>query len=265
MDELLKQARATHEIKKAYGDAFCKNKWALKPLDTEAFWVVINSFRDNLVSGLAAGRRVESEVHNLMCSYIHGTYGQPSVDGWPEEKLARWENMVRFLVKYEEVRDTLSKKMYDMKGLEDRGGDGYGDLMDSMPLAGREVVDGVMNDDIANYKQLEKALAEHPLKGFVLNGENYVRMTLEKVLKEQLPDILACMDYDEREERERPVEPHVVMIVEPLMVKYTYREEPSGVAVKVRGPFNSEQEADEFARQSGQGIVARLFEGIVKR
>jgi hypothetical protein len=262
MDELLKQARATHEVEKAYSDAFRKNKWTLKPLDAEMFWVIVDSLRDNLVSGLAAGRRVESEVHNLMCTYVHGSYSRSKIDGWPEEKLPRWENMVRFLVKYEEMKATLSKKMYDMKGLE-RGDDGYGDLMDSMPLAGREVVDGIMNDDIANYKQLEKALADHPLKDFILCGENYVEMALEEKLKEQLPGILACMDYDENADPPEAIEPHVVVVLERDKPQTPWGNTES-MTLRVRGPFKNGHEAIKFTEQQG-GQAIRLLEGVVKR
>lgn len=262
MDELLKQARATHEVEKAYDDAFRKNKWTLKPLDAEAFWLIIDSLRGNLEGGLAVGRRVESEVHNLMCQYVHGSYSRPKIPDWPEEKLARWENMVRFLVKYEEVKATLSKKMHDMKGLE-RGDDGYGDLMDSLPLAGREVVSGIMVDDIANYKQLVKALKDYPLKDFILNGENYVEMALESKLKEQLPGILACMDYDDEDRPREAIEPHVVLILEPVKPKQPWGNTES-MSLKVRGPFKNGHEAALFVEQQG-GQKLRLLEGIVKR
>lgn len=262
MDELLKQARATHEVEQAYDKAFRENKWALKPLDAEAFWLIIASFQGNVESGLRMDRRVESEAHNLMCTYVHGSYGNSTVPDWPEEKLARWENMVRFLVKYEEVKATLSKKMYDMKGLE-RGDDGYSDLIDSMPLAGREIVSGIMVDDIANYKQLEKALVDHPLKDFILNGENYVEGALEKVLKEQLPGILACMDYDDDDRPREAIEPHVVLILEPVKPKQPWGN-TEAMSLKVRGPFKNGHEAALYVEQQG-GQKIRLLEGIVKR
>jgi hypothetical protein len=262
--DIIEKARAQFAANEAYEAAFRAHMHTFKPLDTETFWVVLDSLKDNLVSGLKAGRKVESEVHNLMCTFVHGSYRVAPIKDWPEDKMGRWENMVRFLRCYELVSHNLSIKMDRMPGLE-RGDDGYGDLMDSLPLAGREIVRAITEDEIANYKQLEKALVEHPLKKFVLGGENYVRMALEEKLKEQFPSIVKCMEL-EGEDRESPetVAPHVVLMVRPAKPENAWGDTQE-ITIAVRGPYKNGHEAAKYAEQEGCGIPVRVYAGAVLR
>lgn len=140
---------------------------AVKPMDEDEFWKVLSPFAKE-----TAGRRgVKSACHNLMYEHI---YSQTC-------SLTEWERMCSFLKRYEIVKAKLSKKCYEMPGLE-RGDDGRSDLIDSLPLAGRKVYEGILDDDIANFKQLEKAL-DGPLKRSILEGENYIEMRLEGAIK----------------------------------------------------------------------------------
>ena len=65
-----------------------------------------------------------------------------------------------------------------------KGDDGYGDWTDALPLGGREFVEGIMNDDIANYKQVDTALetCAPGLKTLIQEGENYIEMSFEDKL-----------------------------------------------------------------------------------
>lgn len=244
--ELAKEKAAADQ---AYESAICAHLRTFKPMDTGQFWKVIDQLQANIVKRLSHGG-VKAAAHNLLCDQV---YRHPE-----EEQMGAWEDMARFLACYEVVKNNLSIKMDDMPGL-DRGNDSYSDLIDSLPLAGQKIMMAIIVDDIANGKQLEAALADHPLATFILHGENYVTMTF----KQGLLKAFVSVSREYEEERKLPVELHVVMIMEPLTVEYSRRE--SGLAVKVRGPFNSEREAMEFSRQQGNGVVALLLEGIIKR
>jgi len=97
-----------------------------------------------------------------------------------------WEQCARLAVGYGDISDKLHQHCHEMKGVE-KSDDSYGDWTDCLPLAGEPVVQGILSDDIATYKQVEAALKEHRPAGlvdFIQNGENYIRGALDKVLRE---------------------------------------------------------------------------------
>jgi len=249
MSNLLQTAKALNEAKGAYGKAIRAEMASFQPMDIDTFWEVNAVYAKKIQQRRKYGTGVKDGSHNLMCEYVYSGDGTKK-DGW--------ESMVRFLARYEQVKCALSKKLNEMPGL-DRGDDGYGDLMDSLPLAGKAVFDGLMGDDIANFKQLEKALDEHPLKDFILNGENYVCMTLGTAIEKAF--LSAARDLDEDEDRREP-DPHVVMVTTQNKQGYTL----FGMQVNVRGPFRDRYEAEAFAKQEdGACTVVKLFGGVVKK
>jgi hypothetical protein len=137
-----------------------------EPMDEGEFWEVLAPFAKELKV-----RGVKSCCHNLM---YYNVYSKG-------DKAEAWKRMCGFLKRYELFVHELSDKCWDMPGLE-RGDDGFGDLMDSLPLAGRDVCQGILEGDIANYRQLEKAV-KGLLKGFILDGENYIAMGISSAVK----------------------------------------------------------------------------------
>ena len=246
---VIELARAKTAADTAYEQAFRAHLRSFKPLDTEKFWVILDQFKDEIIARVNRGTNVKDGAHNLMCRLVHND----------DNPLKSWEDMVRFLSKYEEVSATLSKKCFEMKGLE-RGDDGYGDLMDSLPLAGRVVVDGIMSDDIANYRQLTKALAEHPLKKFILDGENYVHMTFERVLQKAFTSV--TRDRKKDDDLPERVEPHVVLLVKPAKPTRSYGE-CQEITIGVRGPYKNAHEAEKYVEQEGSGIAVRVYSAPV--
>jgi hypothetical protein len=259
MSNLKDLAKARRDSNKAYETAFRKEVRSLKPMDTEEFWEVIPA----LAVLLTEGRDVDSAMHNFMCNAVYQSYGDCPAPFEDLSSPVAWELMVRFLNKYEEVKRSLSKKCHDLRGLE-RGDDGYGDLMDSLPLAGVDVVHGLMVDDIATYKQLEEAFTlknDQPLKKFILDGENYITMKLEEALqKAYLSTSVSQDDEDEMDRRE--TDPHVVI------TNKAHKEQSwgrtHGVMQVVVGPFDNHHDAEAFADQNG-GTALKLFGGTVKR
>lgn len=230
-------------------------------MTTEEFWQVIPSLAKRVLSD----RDIEPAMHNFMCNNVYQSYGDCAEPFEDLSSPVAWELAVRFLNKYEEVKSTLHKKCYDLRGLE-RGDDGYGDLMDSLPLAGKDIVDGLMNDDIATYKQLQEAFTlknDQPLKKFILNGENYICMKLEEKLQEAYLAVSRDLEDDDEDGCCQREDPHVVCVTTAGKEGYTL----FGMQVRVRGPFMDRHEAEQFAKQQdeGTGIVVKLFGGVVKR
>lgn len=246
--ELAKEKAAADEV---YGVAFRAHLRTFKPMDTSLFWEVIEKFSENISARLKYGSGVKDGAHNLLCELVYGNA--------EEDQMAAWEDMARFLACYELVTHNLSIKMADMPNL-DRGDDGYGDLVDSLPLAGQKIVNAITEDDIANSKQLDKALADHPLGKFILEGENYICMSFEKVL---LKAFVSVSREQEEEEREEARIPHVVVSMEPVKADRPWGD-TEAMIMKVRGPFKNGNEAAQFVENQG-GQLVRLLEGIVKR
>jgi len=143
------------------------------PFDLDMFWGYLEYFAKEIRCRMHySGNAVKEAAHNLMIYIVDRTRH--------DEHLSRWVVCARFLATYELIEGKLAKKCWDMPGVE-KGDDGYGDWTDALPLAGRKVYEGIMNDDIANYKQVGKALDEHSpgLKDRIQDGENYITMALQ--------------------------------------------------------------------------------------
>jgi hypothetical protein len=164
--------------------------------DTELFWRITD-----ILAEAFKGKRTpptESAVHNLFHACL---WSNRVVEGiYQTSELAAWSQMAQYCISLRELKRALSTKLWDLPGLE-RGDDGYGDLIDCLPLAGRKVIEGIFEDDIANYKQLAKAVSDHPLgDSFFLYGEHYIDMGLEEKVKDAFCSILRSLDIKAAEE-----------------------------------------------------------------
>ena len=260
-NELLKAAITRNKANEAFKTAFRAEMRSLKPMhDDEHFNGVLDALSKMVQQGRKSGRDMESVMHNFMCACVYQTYGEvPDAFDDLSQPVA-WELMARFHNRYETVKATLSKVMWEMKGLS-RSDDSYGDLIDSLPLAGREIIDRIVTEDIATYKQLEKALADHPLKDFILHGENYVEMKLEEALEKAFLSVARDAEFDEDEDRPRE-NPHCVVQMVPI--KERSYGDTMGVQLNVVGPFRDHWEADKYLKQEEKdGMVVKLYGGTV--
>lgn len=183
MSNIIELAQASVKANDEYEQAMRLHLRSFNPLDLDQFWGAVADLAKNMEH-----RSVEMSIHNWFCAFVYHSYGKHGVEGWPEDEMTSWEHAARFLARYEQVKVALAKKMNAMPNLG-RSDDGYGDLMDSLPLAGEEVCTAIMEDDIANNKQLEAAFEDHPLKDFILHGENYVELKFMEKLRESFLSI----------------------------------------------------------------------------
>ena len=116
-------------------------------------------------------------------------------DNWSMES---WEQCGRLVATYSDLVNKLYKHCFEMKGVE-KGDDAYSDWTDCLPLAGRKVVDGILSDDLATYKQVGAAIekARPKLVKLIQNGENYIRMAMDNVLKEYFTNVVRHLDEEE--------------------------------------------------------------------
>ena len=96
------------------------------------------------------------------------------------------EEAVRFAKHWEDLKRRLYQPLFDV--VEDRSDDGYSDLLDALPLAGRDIAEKALAREFANHGQFEravkKACPDDWLSGLILNGENYIGMRLYDAAKD---------------------------------------------------------------------------------
>ena len=172
---------------------------AVKMTD-EVFWALVGRLVGEIAQfqkrhGGDAVKHACDELVRYECFNQVTTFGRPMLDESAEADITSkaWEKMALFARRYGELVAKLHHKLSDLPGLE-RGDDGFGDLCDSLPLAGAEVIKAIFNGDVANYEQLAAAVSlpgtglKRPIP-FILEGENYVRMMLDEALIFHLPSV----------------------------------------------------------------------------
>ena len=266
MTAISKLAQDKRDADKAYETAFTVYLQKFKPMEVNLFWEMIDVFRDEIKSRMEYGTAVGDASHNMFCKFVYRSYVDSDVGVWPEEEMGRWEQMARFLARYSEVSRDLYKRLIKMPGIG-HGDDSYGDLIDSLPLAGRKICSDIMEDNIANDKQLVASFdgpgmdPPDKLRDFILRGENYIKTTFDEALSNSFVSVALRDDEPEEEVRK---DPHVV-----LVQKAVKKEGPWGrcteMVTRVRGPFLNSDEAEAYVKQEGEGTAVKIHRGIVKQ
>lgn len=111
-----------------------------------------------------------------------------------------WDKCCRLVETYSSLVSKLSKHCWEMKGV-DKGDDAYGDWTECLPLAGRKVIEGILEDDLATFKQVGAAITRHrpKLVKLIQEGENYVRMVMDNVLEEYFTNVVRHLEDEEED------------------------------------------------------------------
>lgn len=118
---------------------------------------------------------------------------------WAEKMLATWEKLASFTRTYGHMKKLVSKVAGKFDDL-DMGDDGFGDFCDSYVLAGKTKVGMLLDGTLANMKQINVCLFQHPLERFILRGENYIEMFLTEALIDKAPSVARDFFIDHRGE-----------------------------------------------------------------
>jgi len=151
----------------------------VEELDAVTFWAIIAEIKKRLSRYSAKdGAFSSSDLKGAVESTIHAV----TFDHIRDLESDR-ETAIRFVKTYENLTGKISKALWDV--VEGYGDDGYGDICDSFPLFGQEVVEQALKG---------KLTVEDPYQ-----GENYVCMSLSEKLVEMYA--ISCL-YDYRGETE---------------------------------------------------------------
>ncbi len=110
---------------------------------------------------------------------------------------------MQFANMWDSMSDKLYKPLFDI--INDRGDDAYGDLLDALPLAGREVVERALKKEFANENELGAAIRtsvesfEDGKARIILRGENYFAMSLRDEARRRF--VYEAQQYSKKKEQ----------------------------------------------------------------
>lgn len=205
---VLKQAQDKYdELMRNYGGWISLKE----PLDEATFWRITDTFRILIFQAITLDRADPVDwAADEMCRLA--TY--PHTQTWWIDEFQKFDNLLfptvlQYAYTYENYRTKAYKLVDAMKQIETgKGDDGFGDMMDSLPILGHKFFRRMEKMRFYNYKHfrevIHKTVREHvkalgdkytyyedkivkKLAHMIIEGENYFSMTLEEKTKEWLP------------------------------------------------------------------------------
>lgn len=214
LESVIMQARALKQAQDRY-EELMRNYGGLislrHPLNEANFWRSITAFRTLIFQAITLDRAEPVEwAADEMCRLA--TY--PHAKTWwisefQEFNDVKFPVMLDFAYTYDNYRTKAYKLVDAMKQIETgKSDDGFGDMMDSLPLLGHKFFRRMEKMRFYDYKHfrgvIRKTMREHvqafgdkykyyedkivsKFSNMIIDGENYFGMTLEDKVKEWLP------------------------------------------------------------------------------
>jgi len=150
----------------------------------EKFYEILNDLRDMLFVSGYRKRDTKHCLDEFVCQSVTSRGHDHS-----------YEDLMRFYATYKRLCGLLYGKLNDAgKGY---GSDGFGDMIDSFPLAGRKAIEAALSGDIQTPLQLRNtvnmAVSVAEDSAYILQGENYHQMTFEDQLVKRF--VSAAQDF----------------------------------------------------------------------
>ncbi len=190
MSDALQTAISFHEALQAYHQAFSEHfDNQVTTLPTDRFWQLQTVFNRQVIRfrfGYGRTNGVEQAAREFFRQPYAGDFRATG----PGTKYS-FDEAMSFAKSWRDIAGQLYEPLFDV--VTGRGDDGYSDLLDSLPLAGREVVNKATNREFDNNQQFEEAVVlacskqgYEQLTRLILRGENYIGMSLFDSAKDYL-------------------------------------------------------------------------------
>ena len=176
-------AKAEKDYETAWGQyfhAFGDENALVKPLGKSRFWEMLAQFTREIECfyfGYKRTNGIEDAADELFRKAVTGESQHPIGHGLVVQYT--YEDVLRFAVTYGCVKGHIEKRIGH---LFEFAGDSFADLVDSLPLAGREFYAKKFHSQAALYEAGHKHLTDKWRK-LIFGGENYIESTLEKAAK----------------------------------------------------------------------------------
>ena len=202
LDPLTLAAKNMLIAKSSFNKAYMTYWHKLKPVSDEKGWKILATFTEQIKKFVFQYKRGDVGVENASWEIFRLVLvGQANYT---------FEDAYGFVKWYEQLKQKIGKGIGD---LYDYHGDGFSDLIDSYPLAGKALVERAIatgdgakpkRDGFLDESEVSTAVQEahgYDWHKFICNGENYVESTLEKAaykafLQEVLTDDSVFPDRD---------------------------------------------------------------------
>lgn len=179
-DEIMAQAKAFNEARSQFDEQFMDYAMGIPPLAPEHFWPMVDEFREVLIYTMQ--HKKEGYVKAAANEFMRRTV----VNGGDIAAA------VHFALSWNHYTGKAYAAGDKLKFSFDRGDDGYGDLMDAVPLMGQ-----VFNRrlELGKFDTLREFnlevvatcdVAGRVLKDVVFHGENYFSMCLKDAAQKRV-------------------------------------------------------------------------------
>ena len=147
-------------------------------LTDDAVWFETN----RLVRLIRSGLKFRPTFHSALEYAADEFFRAPLVNARTTEV---FHELARYVGSYERMKGRIYKALSKVDKV-DLGDDSFGDLVDSLPLAGSRICGLLLSGCICYFSELELELDTLSFKKNILNGENYVAMNLMDALNEKM-------------------------------------------------------------------------------
>jgi len=183
MHDLKQKAIAHREAQENYNTAF-RDYFAnqVTELPEDRFWELQEVFQRDVCT-FRFGYKRTNGVEQAASEFFR----KPLADDFGKSPRYSLEEAIRFAKSWQGWQRRLYQPLFDV--VEDRGDDAYGDLLDALPLAGRDLVSNTLACEFGNQRQFDAGVLEgcggnEQLAKLILHGENYVAMSLADAAQE---------------------------------------------------------------------------------
>lgn len=145
-------------------------------LEEDRFWELLNRFSEFVRKELCVDRGAQGNERPAAEKFLSEAMAA-------ENGLGSFEELVRFSNAYSKLQCLMAEKLEPME--MDKSDTMFGELCEGLPLAGRELVMAILDEEFDDYEDLHRAVRHQTGEWFghvILNGENFLYFSLETAL-----------------------------------------------------------------------------------
>ena len=190
MNNVTQAARAFCRARRTYHTQFRDYfQCQVQTLNTDRFWQLQSVFAYEVYNSRFGYDRTNGVEQAAGEFFRKPSAGHFAAYGRRDVPVYTLDEAVRFARTWRHITNQLYQPLFDV--VSDRGDDAYGDLLDSLPLAGRDIVGralragGRNSTGLSGNAQLEQAVTQACIEQdrcefaeLILHGENYISMHL---------------------------------------------------------------------------------------